>query len=95
MAKRTRKICFYCDCVFSASASSFGDHFPVPKRNGGIDCVPCCQSCHDLKDRTNIEDWNGIMLQKVTSDMPKLSRETRLFLAKAVMMFSDCQSQLQ
>ena len=36
-----------------------------------------------------MDDWNSKMIAKVMADFPKLSRETRLFLAKAVTLFQD------
>ena len=91
MAKQTkvRQTCWYCETTFLASRSALGDHFPIPRRHGGMDAVPCCQQCHTLKDRTLLNDWNSEMIAKVMADFPKLSRETRLFLAKAVTLFQD------
>lgn len=74
--------CFYCDCVFSTSKDSQGDHFPIPKRFGGTDTVPCCQSCHDLKDRIPLTEWTTTMFARVVAEFPKFNRETRLYLAK-------------
>lgn len=46
--------------------------------------VPCCSSCHDMKDRFNIENWPTEWLTVVLQDFPKMSRETRIFLAKSL-----------
>jgi len=91
----SRKIetCFYCDCIFSISKTAIGDHFPVPDRYGGTDCVSCCVQCHSLKDRMNVGDWNSVMMGKVIADFPKLSRETRIFLAKALVAIQDVNEQ--
>jgi hypothetical protein len=89
MGHRIQKTCFYCDSIYSTSRSAPGDHFPVPKRHGGAECVPCCQQCHSLKDRMKLGDWNFEMVGKVIADFPKLSRETRIFLAKCMVAVQD------
>jgi hypothetical protein len=83
------RTCFYCECTYTTARSSVGDHFPVPQRAGGIDTVPCCRSCHDLKDRIPLGSWNAEMLNKVIADFPKLRRETRIFLAKILSLMPD------
>lgn len=88
-----KQVCFYCDAIYAASASSIGDHFPVSRRHGGIAAVPCCRECHSLKDRIKLDDWTGVMITKVINDFPKLSRETRIFLAKAMALFQDAQGE--
>jgi hypothetical protein len=89
---RVHRTCVYCDCVYSVSRSAPGDHFPVPMRHGGIDTVDCCRECHSLKDRINLDNWSTAMLSKVAADFPKLSRETRIFLAKAITLFQDAKA---
>ena len=84
-----KKTCFYCDAIYVVSRSAPGDHFPVSKRHGGIATVPCCRECHSLKDRIKLDDWNGAMIAKVVNDFPKMSRETRIFLAKALCAVQD------
>lgn len=76
------KQCFYCGALITRNGK--GDHFPVPSRAGGTATVPCCESCHDMKDRFNINDWPQDWIDKVTADFPLLSRETKLFLAKVI-----------
>jgi len=39
-----------------------------------------------------LDDWNGAMISKVVADFPKLSRETRIFLAKAITLFQDAKA---
>jgi len=89
---RVHRTCVYCDCVYSVSRSAAGDHFPVPRRHGGIDTVDCCRECHSLKDRIKLDDWSYTMINKVVADFPKLSRETRIFLAKAITLFQDTKA---
>lgn len=86
------RVCVYCDSVYSTSRSAKGDHFPVPQRLGGVSTVDCCQQCHSLKDRIKLDDWTGPMFSKVFADFPKLSRETRIFLAKAITTFQDAKA---
>ena len=91
-ASRVHRTCVYCDCAYSTSRSAPGDHFPIPKRHGGTATVDCCVQCHSLKDRMKLDDWNGAMISKVVADFPKLSRETRIFLAKAITLFQDAKA---
>ncbi|WP_316194413.1 hypothetical protein [Bradyrhizobium sp. SZCCHNRI3052] len=86
------KECFYCGGLV-AERSGQGDHFPIPDRNGGLETVPCCVSCHDMKDRFTLENWPMDWLYKVLADFPKLSRETRIFLAKTMAIASDLKQE--
>lgn len=86
--KKNQKFCFYCNAVVT-NDSGYGDHFPLPKRNGGIDTVPCCSSCHDMKDRIPITQWSNEWIGIVTNDFQYVSRETKLFLAKMLSLVSD------
>ena len=91
-SKMEKKYCFYCDAVI-AENSSIGDHFPIPKRCGGKVIIPCCRSCHDMKDRVSIKNWPTSWFAEVIKDFPNLSRETRIFLAK--IMSTICDSDIQ
>lgn len=51
--------------------------------------VPCCQSCHDMKDLFKLDKWPIDWIAKVMEDFPKLSRETRIFLAVAMNIAAD------
>jgi hypothetical protein len=97
MAKRDNKLetCFYCNTTFSTSRSAVGDHFPLPKRHGGTETVPCCKTCHDAKDNLSIYEWSNEMVCSVINDFPKLSAHTRIFLAKTIAALSDYQSDMQ
>lgn len=75
--------CFYCDALISKGDYE-SDHFPIPYELGGERTVPACKTCHDMKDRFCIGDWPGPWLAHIIADFPKLSRETRIFLAKAM-----------
>jgi 5-methylcytosine-specific restriction endonuclease McrA len=88
------KTCFYCNTVFSISQSAIGDHFPLPKRNGGTNTVPCCKTCHDAKDNLSLYQWNNEMISAVIKDFPRLSTHTRIFLAKAIAVLSDYQNDI-
>lgn len=79
--------CFYCDALVSFS-SSRGDHFPIPAAAGGTDTVPCCLTCHDMKDRFPLDRWPAEMIGAVMADFSKLSRETRIFLAKSIGLYT-------
>ena len=81
------KFCAYCNAVVTTKGE--GDHFPLPRRHGGIETVPCCESCHAMKDTIALGSWPVEWIAAVAADMPKLSRETKLFLAKVVQLASD------
>lgn len=57
--------------------------------------MPCCQSCHDMKDRFSVGNWPEAWVQAVQNDMPKMSRETRIFLAKAMRVAFEATARLQ
>ena len=80
--KKDLEFCFYCGA--SISGCGVGDHFPIPKSCGGNATVPCCVSCHDMKDRFSVDNWQTTWLSSVIKDFPLFSRETRLFLAKVI-----------
>lgn len=85
--------CFYCDGV--VTTKGIGDHLPIPQRHGGLDAVPCCVSCHDMKDRLPLEQWPISWSVAIMADMPKMSRETKLFLAKSMMLCMDAMETLR
>lgn len=73
---------------------STGDHFPVPADCGGTQTVDCCESCHDMKDRFSFDKWPVEWTAKILADFPKLSRETRIFLARATaLLYRHLKSQ--
>ena len=39
--------CFYCNRFVTPRHEH--DHFPIPRRAGGVSTVPVCIDCHDLK----------------------------------------------
>ena len=92
MPKKTKKeFCFYCNGVVTTQGR--GDHFPIPFRHGGTETVSCCISCHDMKDRIRLVDWDGDWWKKVAKDFPNMSRETRIFLAKTICVCLDAAMQ--
>ena len=52
--------CFYCDRFLSPRHEP--DHFPIPRRAGGIATVPVCIDCHDLKDRFPLFSWPATLI---------------------------------
>jgi len=84
---RMPRECIYCGGL--VSGSGVGDHMPLPKNVGGEITYPCCESCHDMKDRFNLDTWPDEWFNKVMADFPKLSRETRIFLGKAARLFGE------
>jgi hypothetical protein len=83
--------CFYCHALLSVNDVEH-DHFPIPQESGGTLTVPSCRTCHNMKDRFNLADWPQEWIDAVLADLPYVSRETRLFLAKALRLFVSCQS---
>ena len=88
--------CFYCGALVEADPrKERGDHFPLAKRHGGKLTVPCCYSCHDMKDRFNLFDWPSDWVSKILEDFPKVGRETKIFLAKALDIIQDAKPRSQ
>lgn len=87
MKKPKKRECFYCGCLINGATEM--DHFPVPKTDGGILTVPCCVSCHDMKDRFNLDSWPEAWVSATIEDFPKFKRETRLLLAKVFKVLSS------
>ena len=83
--KRERETyrCFYCDAVISPSNTEM-DHFPIPQSAGGEVTVPACVTCHDLKDRFNLDVMGPDAFKSLQNDWPCLSRDSRIVLAKMV-----------
>lgn len=46
--------CWYCEQTLWGKHEH--DHV-WPKRSGGMTTVPICTPCHNMKDRTKLEDW--------------------------------------
>jgi hypothetical protein len=88
VADHEHEQCWYCGAVV-CERTGIGDHMPLPKRNGGVLTVPCCVVCHDMKDRIPLQYWPANWVVKVLEDFPKMSRETRIWLAKAISIWSD------
>lgn len=87
MRKTVPATCFYCGA--NVSGGGVGDHFPLPKSSGGGITVPCCQSCHDMKDRYSLNSWPIEWVAAAIKEFPLLSRETRLLIAKMIKILSD------
>lgn len=65
---------------------------PIPHRHGGTLTVPCCKSCHEMKDSIPLDSWSPEWTFKVLGEFGSLSRETKLFLAKVFALVADAQS---
>lgn len=89
MSKRKDEIddqCFYCGATVGGLQ---GDHFPIPDRNGGTMLVMACDVCHKMKDSVVLENWATEWMSAVIADFPKMGRETKLFLGKAIALATD------
>jgi hypothetical protein len=83
--------CFYCNCLISNDILQ-QDHFPMPKCAGGDTLVPCCTSCHDMKDRFSLKEWPVEWFVVVAAEFPVLRRETKIFLAKCMRIMADLEA---
>ena len=77
--------CFYCGGVVPEGwRQTERDHFPVPRRAGGVDTVLACYTCHHMKDRKRLMDWPIEWVGCVLEDIAKFGDgELLTFLAKA------------
>ncbi len=82
------KECWYCGALISNTGGQ-GDHFPVPKRHVGLNVIPCCLVCHDMKDRFVFDNWPLSWWEPIIKDFPKLSRETKIMIAKVISVGMD------
>lgn len=76
--------CVYCDMPVSTRHEH--DHFPIPKRAGGVEVYPVCVNCHDLKDRVPLDRLDPALVFTAMMQMPPLGR---IILAKVVSMAID------
>jgi hypothetical protein len=80
--------CYYCGGLYCHSSGAVGDHFPEPRCTGGTETVPCCNACHDMKDRIPFTEWRSGALTEIMNDWHKFGRYTRIFLASYVCLTS-------
>jgi Recombinase len=92
MPKKEHKKCFYCNALVTGNCED--DHFPIPSAAGGSQTVPCCISCHDMKDRYTLADWPIEWVTKTIADFHLFSRETKLLLAKIIRCFAVSQERV-
>lgn len=88
---KEQEYCFYCSALVKGRKGNprLGDHFPIPYACGGVITVPCCRSCHEMKDMYRLGDWPSEWISKIIEDFPKLNRETKIFLAKIIRTFHE------
>jgi hypothetical protein len=48
-----------------------------------------------MKDRFSVGNWPEAWVQAVQNDMPKMSRETRIFLAKVMRVAFEATARMQ
>lgn len=80
--------CFYCESPLSVRHEH--DHFPVPFRLSGIDTVPTCLNCHDLKDRIALADWPTGVLGPAMAQAGPLGR---ILLAKVAALLQQIEAE--
>lgn len=76
--------CFYCDRPLVGRHEH--DHYPIPVRVGGVETVPTCLGCHDLKDRIPLANWPAQVLDQAMGEAGPLGR---VLLAKLVALTHD------
>jgi PP-loop superfamily ATP-utilizing enzyme len=76
--------CFYCTNLLAARHEH--DHFPIPKRNGGVDVVCACINCHELKDRRPLSQWSNSEFIEAVEGATTLGR---IIMAKFYALISD------
>lgn len=76
--------CFYCRMPLGGFHEH--DHAPIPQRHGGIDTVPSCVNCHNLKDRLPLNNWPAELMHRAFAECGPLGR---IFLAKAFAIDQD------
>jgi hypothetical protein len=85
--------CFYCNARVKGRKGNprLGDHFPIPYAGGGTTTVPCCRSCHEMKDMYRLEDWPAEWISKIIEDFPNLNRETKILIAKIIKVVHEAR----
>lgn len=73
--------CHYCGSPVTFRRSQ-GDHWPLAKRHGGVETVPCCASCHNFKDRLSLKNWPKEWIGQIAKEWGSLSVPMRLFIGK-------------
>lgn len=87
MSIREFEACWYCGAAVNMK-SSRGDHMPLPADCGGTATVPCCSSCHDMKDRIALDNWPAGFMNEVFKQLNGQPREIKIFIAKASALFA-------
>lgn len=74
--------CYICGLLCTKSLLEW-DHFPIGKVLGGLNTLPICRPCHDLKDRLHMDRWDPeAAFIAVSGVWGKANRDERLVLAK-------------
>ena len=58
--------CFYCGRRASRTEL---DDAPMPKGAGGVEVVPACMLCHNLKDRFPLDTWPLYMATRAAVEL--------------------------
>lgn len=78
-----------CLCCGSEGYSE-QQHWPVPRRHGGVQTIPLCISCHDAADRLKLNEWElHNAADGFLSMWDQLSVDGRLLLMRVVAVFQD------
>ena len=85
--------CIYCDAPIPPHW--VGDHFPLPRHIGGTTTVPCCETCHRIKDTISLEDWPSQWFGPIIQVWFSLPREARLFLGRVTRIIAEMDHQKQ
>ena len=83
--------CFYCGAAVVTTGK--GDHVPYPFSVGGGITVPCCKTCHEMKDSFGLDSWSVSWIMKIFGEFSRLSREMKIFLMKMFRIISEARHQ--
>ncbi len=83
--------CSYCGVVIPSARLDM-DHFPIPGRCGGTTTARACIVCDDLTDPLAMRHMPIKVMAAVMEDFQKLSRYSRICIAKVLVMGADMES---
>lgn len=82
--------CWYCEMPLSMARGGHEHDHVVPRRHGGPVVVPACLNCHNLKDRTDLRDWEATFVIRFILNVP--AGPQRILWAKLVGLACDSEA---
>lgn len=80
--------CFYCRMPLGGFHEH--DHAPIPARHGGVDTLPVCVNCHNLKDRLPL---SNLPVELMFQALAECGPVGRIFLAKTFAIAQDLEAE--